>query len=257
MIIFDYREGGFENFLALCNKAICLRWQEIRKYQSFLSLLLSSPNRFLSFYILQLSLSLLLLILKKLSTGVSSDSKGGWKKIHWRKKILKLILIEIMRQSATFLGVWNIKSQLWGGLKQCNILASKCNCLELFSLFNFFSPLRRRKQFRLLKRHNVNWEIRTIYVLFNSFNSFIVILLQLLTNKNVFCSASWRSRHLTLAIMALPAMLKATVVVWKICRRQNREISCKAVSVVWKGSTLIAMSRRCFFFYFSSKIYWN
>ena len=36
-----------------------------------------------------------------------------------------------------------------------------------------------------MERHNVNWGIRTIYVLFNSFNSFIVILLQLLTNENV------------------------------------------------------------------------
>lgn len=35
----------------------------------------------------------------------------------------------------------------------------------------------------MLKRHDVNWEIRTIYVLFNSFNSFIVILLQLLENE--------------------------------------------------------------------------
>lgn len=40
MIIFDYR--GW--VVKLCNIAICFRWQEIRKYQSFL---LSSPNRFL------------------------------------------------------------------------------------------------------------------------------------------------------------------------------------------------------------------
>lgn len=66
------------------------------------------------------------------------------------------------------------------GLEQYHI---KCNCLKLFSPNFSQSRKAKKKQFWMLKRHDVNWEIRTIYVLFNSFNSFIVILLQLLENE--------------------------------------------------------------------------
>lgn len=70
------------------------------------------------------------------------------------------------------------------GLEQYHI---KCNCLKLFFSSQLSTKSKsEKKQFWMLKRHDVNWEIRTIYVLFNSFNSFIVILLQLLENDFFF-----------------------------------------------------------------------
>lgn len=88
------------------------------------------------------------------------------------------------------------------------------------------------------KRHDVNWEIRTIYVLFNSFNSFIVILLQLLENE------FFRPLSVFWLVMTLPAKRRHK----KIFRRQNRGIYILSRVGRWKGSTLIAMSRRCLVF---------
>ena len=100
-VIYDLwlSSGGGVDF---CNRAICLQWQEIRKYQSFL----------LSF------------------------------------------------KSIFLLWVWN-------NLKTCPIFLGDaietCNCQK------------RRGKNNSDCDTNVNWKTRRIYVLFNSFNSFIVV----------------------------------------------------------------------------------
>lgn len=92
------------------------------------------------------------------------------------------------------------------------------------------------------ERHNVNWEIRTIYVLFNSFNSFYCYFIAIALRMKMSEGDS-----LTLVITTTVNGIK------KICLETKRNLHFRdGGGLCWKGgSTLIAMSRRCFF------ILWN
>ena len=159
MIIFDYREGGFEILYCVTKRFVCNGRKNV------------NINRFYRFYYHpQIDFSALFYIFFN-STGIEGDKRGKHEyKIKYTEKNMsnadfyngKNFYISVTKKRKVYREGWSNFTS--------NVIA-----------WNFFLSTYNKVEKR--KRHDVNWEIRTIYVLFNSFNSFIVILLQLLENE--------------------------------------------------------------------------